>query len=112
MIVEKCPKCNKELESPVDICPECGFRDNNTIASVLCALGWIIIIGGIIGSAIIANANPILETKGIYYQRTEEIFNYTLFFAYSFISVISGVLFLGIAEIIKLNQMIFNLMKK
>ena len=112
MLKEKCPKCGCELAEPQYTCSKCGFTINNTMVSVLHITGWLIIIIGIIVSCYIANANPILETKGIYYERTEEIFNYTLFLTYSFLSIISGLLFFGIAEIIKLNQMIFNLIKK
>lgn len=93
----KCPKCGKEIAIECKKCPECGYKLENEVAVVLKFLGMVIIIGGIIGSMI--------STQVLYLDNIVMIIGIIL-------SVISGYIIMGFAEIITLNQKIFNLLRK
>lgn len=110
--MKKCPKCGNELKEGMTKCETCNFSEENTISKTLVTIGWLIIIGGIVGSIVLAESNPALQVEGSYYESIEETFNYTILIVGSFSSIISGMLFMALGEIIKLNQMIFNLMRK
>lgn len=114
---KECPKCGKTLEKPTLKCPECGYSDEeNMIAKYLHYIGVAIIFLGILGSIILGNIFPTVETNlstySIYKTVTEESFNWMLFLVGSLSSAISGLLMIGFGELISLNQKIVNLMKR
>lgn len=114
---KECPKCGKTLEKPTLKCPECGYSDEeNMIAKYLHHIGVAIIFLGILGSIILGNIFPTVETNlstySIYKTVTEESFNWMLFLVGSLSSAISGLLMIGFGELISLNQKIVNLMKR
>ena len=77
----------------------------NTIALVLDLIAWLIFAGGFIMGIIFGN---IEITKGTYYTYTVNEFSLAIAFTYWAVSLISGAMFLGIAEIIKLLNDIKN----
>lgn len=73
--------------------------ENNPIATVLTVIAWIVFIGGFIAGI----ALGIVEVeKGYYYTYTDTEFSFAVAFIYWCVSLISGTMFLGFAEIIKL----------
>lgn len=119
---QKCPKCGAILERPVGKCPECNFTDEeNKIAKILFGIGVGIIILGILGSLILGNIYPSVETTYDYYssylysspQYDSEVgYNWMVFLIGSLSSAISGILMIGFSELISLNQQTLNLLKK
>ena len=71
----------------------------NTISTALKVIAWIIFIGGFISGIALGNVEVV---KGVYYTYTETEFSFAHAFTYWAISFISGMSFLGFAEIIKL----------
>lgn len=113
--MENCPKCSEKLnidEKSAGRCFSCGatfssnipkddkssapyISDNttdNTVAKIIKVLGIIIIVLGTIGSIVINHDNFSLST----------------FLAVEFPCVVSGMLFVGLAEIILLLEEIKN----
>ncbi len=113
--MENGPKCNEKLnidEKSAGRCFSCGatfsstipkynkipahyISDNapdNTVAKIIKALGILIIVLGIIGSVVIKYDN----------------FSLSAFLTVQFLCIVSGVLFVGLAEIIKLLEEIKN----
>ena len=70
--------------------------ENNPIATALSVIAWIVFIGGFIAGI----ASGIIEVDGYYYDYTE--FSFAIAFIYWGVSLVSGTMFLGFAEIIKL----------
>lgn len=93
---EICPKCGKKHENLWSICDECGYTEDNKIATLMANVGMIIIVGGILLSLISAFL----------------LFNIIIFILGTCTFVILGIIFLGISEIITLNQKIFSLLRK
>ena len=75
----------------------------NTVAKAVRITGWCIIVGGIIAAFVLGYALPAV-TYG-YYGEIDKSYNWGLTLGVSVGSVISGVLFQAIAEIIRLLQM-------
>lgn len=113
--MENCPKCNEKLnidEKSAGRCFSCGATfsstipeddkipahyssDNatdNTVAKIIKVLGIIIIVLGTIGSFVINHDN----------------FSLSAFLTVEFPCIVSGVFFVGLAEIIKLLEEIKN----
>lgn len=83
------------------------MKSNSKIAEVIFWIGIFVICGGIIGSFIIAGQNPIVEiTEGIYYDHTEESYNWSMALEGVFACIIAGVLLIGFSEVISLLQQI------
>ena len=76
--------------------------ENNPIASALTVIAWILFIGGFVAGI----ALGMVEVEGYYYSHTE--FSFAVAFIYWCIALISGTMFLGFAEIIKLLDAIKN----
>ena len=113
--MENCPKCNEKLnidEKSAGRCFSCGatftspipkdtssssvpyIKDDttdNTVAKVVRVTGIIIIILGTIGSIIVSNNQ-----------------SSSMFLVTEFASIVSGIFFIGLAEIIKLLEEIKN----
>ena len=81
-------------------------ESNNPYSKALKIIGWIIIIGGIIGSFILGGTTPTIENllRGSHYND----FNIGIFLTGSISSVFLGVLFLGLGEIIRLLDVANN----
>lgn len=75
----------------------------NTVARAVRITGWCIIIGGIIGAFVLGYALPAV-TYG-YYGGAAKSYNWGLTLGVIIGSVISGMLFQAVAEIIRLLQM-------
>lgn len=113
--MENCPKCHEKLnidEKASGRCFSCGTsfsssipkdsgesvhytKDNatdNTVAKIIKIIGIVIIIFGTIGSIIIANVNQSVPT----------------FFVAEFASIVSGMFFVGLSEIIRILEEIKN----
>lgn len=73
--------------------------EKNPVAAALTVIAWCIFIGGLIAG--IAMGNVEVE-KGYYYKYTTTEFSFAVAFVYWCASLISGTIFLGFAEIIKL----------
>ncbi len=71
----------------------------NTISTALKVIAWIVFIGGFICGIVLGNVEVV---KGVYYTYTDTEFSFAHAFTYWAISFISGMSFLGFAEIIKL----------
>ena len=71
----------------------------NVISILLKVVAWIIFIGGFIAG--IAMGTVEVE-RGLYYSYTETVFSFAVAFIYWSVAFISGISFLGFAEIIKL----------
>ena len=79
--------------------------ETNSMSTVLSIIGWLIFVGGFIAGII----SGIIEVEGgVYYKYTYTTFSIAIALAYWGISFISGTLFLGFAEIIKLLDNIKN----
>ena len=70
--------------------------ENNPIAKALTIIAWVIFIAGFIAGIVFGN----VEVEGYYRSYSE--FSFALAFIYWCVSFISGMMFLGFAEIIKL----------
>ncbi len=79
--------------------------DTNPIAIALTVIAYIIFIGGFIAGIALGNQDVV---KGTYYQYTVTEFSFAIAFTYWCIAFISGTMFLGFAEIIKLLHAIKN----
>jgi hypothetical protein len=77
-----------------------GIRMINQKAKIINALGWIIIVAGCAGSLLLGSEIPVVS--GMYYKT--ESYNWVLTIAGIMSSIISGVIFIGFAEIIELLQ--------
>ncbi len=72
----------------------------NGKAKTINFLGWIIIVAGCAGSLLLGSEIPVVS--GMYYKT--ESYNWVLTIAGIMSSIISGVIFIGFAEIIELLQ--------
>lgn len=70
---------------------------NNPVAVALMVIAWVIFIGGFIAGIAMGAGE-----EGNYYADTETEFSFAITFIYWCASLISGTMFLGFAEIIKL----------
>ncbi len=77
-------------------------NNENTIATCLTVIAWILFIGGFIAGIALGN----VEAEGYYRSHTE--FSFGIALIYWSISLISGLLFLGFSEVIKLLTAIKN----
>ena len=77
----------------------------NTIATALTAIAWIVFIGGFFSGLALGNVEVV---KGSYYPYTDTEFSFAVAFTYWCDALISGTMFLGFAEIIKLLNDIKN----
>lgn len=75
------------------------FYGNNPIAKALTVIAWIIFIGGFIAGIALGTVEV---ERGHYYTYTDTEFSFAVAFVYWCVSFISGTMFLGFAEIIKL----------
>ena len=71
----------------------------NPIATALTIIAWIVFIGGFIAGIALGNVEVV---KGTYYTYTDTEFSFGIAFTYWCVALISGTMFLGFAEIIKL----------
>ena len=78
----------------------------NSVGKALKVLGIIIMIIGIIVSIILAANFPILQARS--WGGVREVFNTPYLLLGMFMSVVSGMFFIGIAEIIQLLQRILD----
>jgi hypothetical protein len=72
---------------------------NNPVAIALTIIAWVIFIGGFIAGIALATVEV---EKGYIYKYTDTEFSFAIAFVYWCASLISGTMFLGFAEIIKL----------
>lgn len=72
---------------------------NNSVAVALTIIAWVIFIGGFIAGIALGMVEV---EKGYYYTYTDTEFSFAIAFVYWCVSLISGTMFLGFAEIIKL----------
>ncbi len=77
-------------------------QENNTVADILTAIAWITYIGGFFLGCFLGN----IEVEGVYYSHSE--FSFAVAIIYWCAALISGTIFLGFAEIIKLLTSIKN----
>lgn len=75
----------------------------NPIAMALTIIAWVIFIGGFFAGIILGIEEV---EKGYYYTYTETEFSFAVALTYWGISLVSGTMFLGFAEIIKLLEAI------
>lgn len=75
----------------------------NTVAKAVRITGWCIIVGGTIGAFILGYALPAISYS--YYGGADQSYNWGLTLGVIIGSIISGVLFQAIAEIIRLLQL-------
>ncbi len=80
-------------------------RKPNLIATIFTAIAWIIYIFGFIAGVALGTTEV---TTGYYYTTTETVFSFAVAFTYWSVSFVSGTMFLGFAEIIKLLNDIKN----
>ena len=73
--------------------------ENNPIATALTVIAWIVFIGGFIAGIALGTVEV---ERGYYYTYTDTEFSFVVAFVYWCVSLISGTMFLGFAEIIKL----------
>ncbi|MBQ7953221.1 MAG: hypothetical protein IJ332_00550 [Clostridia bacterium] len=71
----------------------------NPIATALTCIAWVVFIGGFIAGIALGNVEVV---KGSYYTYTDTEFSFAIAFTYWCVALISGTMFLGFAEIIKL----------
>ena len=71
----------------------------NPIATALTVIAWVVFIGGFIAGIALGNVEVV---KGSYYTYTDTEFSFAIAFTYWCVALISGTMFLGFAEIIKL----------
>ena len=72
---------------------------NNPISTALTVIAWVLFIGGFIAGIVFGTVEV---EKGYYYTYTDTEFSFAIAFVYWCTSLISGTMFLGFAEIIKL----------
>ncbi len=72
---------------------------SNPVAIALTVIAWIIFIGGFIAGIALGTVEV---ERGYYYTYTDTEFSFAVAFVYWCVSLISGTMFLGFAEIIKL----------
>ena len=77
--------------------------ENNPIATALTVIAWIVFIGGFIAGIALGTVEV---ERGYYYTYTDTEFSFAVAFVYWCVSLISGTMFLGFAEIIKLLDVI------
>ena len=82
------------------------IREENTIATILTVIAWIVFIGGFFAGVVLGPTEVYKEVYGEYKVETE--FSFAVAFVYWAIAFISGTMFLGFAEIIKLLNDIKN----
>jgi len=92
--------CSFERDETVD------DQNKNPIAKVLVVIAWVTIIGGFIAGLVLASQEVVVS--GVFYNWTETIFNWSTAITYWAASLISGVMFLGFAQIIKLLHSLVN----
>ena len=80
----------------------------NQKAFIINTIGLITIVVGIIGSVVLGEVFPIKTLEGVYYSRLEESYNWYIAIIGTISSIISGVIFIGFAEIIDLLQQNVN----
>ena len=73
--------------------------ENNSVAVALTIIAWVIFIVGFIAGIALGTVEV---EKGYYYTYTDTEFSFAIAFVYWCVSLISGTMFLGFAEIIKL----------
>lgn len=105
-------KCKYYKQVPIDVSDEeyeeikkysnIETEDNqsNPVATALTVIAWIVFIGGFISGIVLGN----VEFSGYYHDYNE--FSFAVAFIYWAISLVSGTMFLGFAEVIKLLQAI------
>ena len=115
--MDKCPKCGNVLNNDEKACGKCfscdatfdsnlpkdnqnPYYSKNTVSSIIKYIGITIIVLGTIYSFVIAN-----DREYRYH------FNLLLFVVPEFISIISGILFIGFSEVIQLLDDIKNKLK-
>ncbi len=76
---------------------------NNPVATVLIAIACIIYLGGFIAGIALGTVEV---TKGYYYTYTDTEFSFAIALTYWFVTLVSGTVLLGFAEIIKLLETI------
>ncbi|MBQ2968621.1 MAG: hypothetical protein IJE10_10950 [Clostridia bacterium] len=81
------------------------FNKDNPIATALTVIAWIVFIGGFIAGIVLGTVEV---ERGYYYTYTDTEFSFAIAFVYWCASLISGTMFLGFAEIIKLLNEIRN----
>lgn len=74
-------------------------KENNSIATLLTVFAWIIFIGGLFAGIEFGKVEVV---KGVYTTYTETEFSLSIAVAYWGAALISGIILLGLAEIIKL----------
>ena len=99
--IKKCSKDNKIREEKTDL----DESQNNKIAIALTVIAWIIFIGGFIAGIALGTTEV---QEGTYYTYSDTEFSFAVAFIYWCVSFISGTMFLGFAEIIKLLEAINN----
>lgn len=72
---------------------------DNKIATTLTVIAVVIYLGGFFAGVILGNVEVV---RGTYYTYTDTEFSFAVALAYWAVSLISGTMFLGFAEIIKL----------
>lgn len=77
--------------------------DDNPVANVLTVIAWLIFLVGFLAGIILGTQEV---PSGSYYRDTELEFSFAVAFVYWGVAFISGTMFLGFAEIIKLLQAI------
>ncbi len=80
-------------------------KENNPIATLLTIIAWIVFAGGFIAGIVLGTVEV---ERGYYYTYTDTEFSFAVAFVYWCVSLISGTMFLGFAEIIKLLDAIKN----
>ena len=73
--------------------------ENNPIVTALSVIAWIVFIGGFIAGIALGTVEV---ERGYYYTYTDTEFSFAVAFVYWCVSLMSGTMFLGFAEIIKL----------
>ncbi len=71
----------------------------NPVATALIVIAWLVFVGGFIAGIALGNVEVV---KGSYYPYTDTEFSFAIAFTYWCVALISGTMFLGFAEIIKL----------
>ena len=89
----------KKYAKPKDV----DVSEQPTIVTVLTVIAWIIFTAGFIAGIALGNVEVV---KGIYYTYTDTEFSFAAAMIYWSVAFISGTMFLGFAEIIKLLDQI------
>lgn len=75
---------------------------NNKVSHALFLAGYLVILLGVASSFVLGGIFSITSVHGSYYTYTKETYNWALCLGGSVISVLNGLLFLGLSEIISL----------